>query len=350
MQKLFTSAISDTRIKRTEFERVRDMYRSSVNAAIIQLQKTFFEIYNNHTLLNILNNETLDFTYTNLKQYKKAQVKKDSLCLIHNVVNGNCIGSPHKELFLTNNCYLISVDYGVAETFKPINEIRAVRVVEHPFRNVTPFRPTQVDRDVEELSVVAIDIPLLLTQYWMFKKAQAQLPEEDSKSNKWFLMHYVISPMVRDTMEICFRNRLLNPHAIEGDFDNFITFFNSYENRLMNSAIDMVDEIKKAPRRFNEVIENIPALFSDTYKEAAPTELNDIGVYNYWLECYTFMRWIKPIMDIENLTIEHTTDNVHGRLKRVRRYIRMNKVDRLMPAVAEGHWLKDKKEMMERFK
>ena len=350
MQKLFTATTSTISIERAEFDRIRTMYGSSVNLAIRQLQQTFFEIYNNHTVLNILNNESFDASSKSLQVYKRAQLKKDRLCLIHGIVNHNNVGLGRDDLFLTANCFLISTDYSTTALFKDYKEIRALRVLEHPFNNIKPFRPTQIDGEVKELSVVSIDIPLLVTQYWMFQKEQHKLESADKKSVKWFLMHYVISPMIRDTLEISFRNRLLKPDSIHGDFDNFLTFFNSYESRLMQSAQSVISDLKTTPRRFSEIADAIPALFNDSYRDAVPLELDQMGNYSYWLECLTLMNWVKPILDIEGLTINHTTDNLHGRLKRVRRYMRMYSVDRFVPDGNIKAWKSNKTELFDRFK
>lgn len=174
--------------------------------------------------------------------------------------------------------------HGSSEIIIYISEKISVNEVENNWENLQPCKflmhpKSDLGLDVPKgeqnsletgYSVITIDIPLLMSQYRMWRQRERKLNKDDQKTVMQFVSMFVLPNMLESQLKIALFNRLSNflfnrPNGISGIKKPF--FLINVDKRLDKNLKMMVSNYKNYNYNYDHVLEGIRIFGDETLRD-----------------------------------------------------------------------------------
>lgn len=335
MYRIFRKTTNKGRSKSPKFDQYRKYYNKNLEHAIDYYKHHPLYINNNHPLLKIILGNAHDINDLPNTTHDAVRNNLTGIAVGQGMNSSSNPGDTIEDVFYTKNCIMTTIELSNGFNLPNWRDIRAVRVLAHPFTNLEPWLATNIAGDDSDYSVVGIDIPLLLVQYSGWLKEQEVLPVLERQTPGQFVMAYVITGMIPEQMDISLRNRLLN--GKEGIFPRNPFHFVTYENELDVGMELIIDRYIRSKTDLTTISQNIPMLYADTLKDAVPPYLNGLNMYSYWVMLLVITDWTLAIMlPVQN--VEKSTDKLPRKMQDVKRYMRGTRSDKFIDKKFRHRW------------
>ena len=313
----------------TDFKLTKRKLRSAYDTAraTYRLQSHFLD--NNHFSLRVL--EHLNFAREDnplspMFQYKLTESKLPNLEAAFGLFSWRNIGEVNSDFF-GMNCYSSSVSFGDISKTTDWKTLRPIRVLEHPFTDISPVLPTDIDSCTgEHYTVVGIDLPMLSFMYNSYLDYNAGLPQEEKINRSNFVCRYVIPGMLDEYLDIAIRNMYLAKvggetleHGMEFQYRRLIL----PEREIHDGIDEIILDISLAGRRLTDVMDRVPLVYSDNLTTAIPTVNRLSTKSGYFIGLMTYINWLYVIMKIPD-KLDNEPENLSSLFKRNGRKMRSN--------------------------
>jgi len=150
--------------------------------------------------------------------------------------------------------------------------LQPVRVLRHPFSDMSLQRCTNEYRTTESrgIVVIAINLPMLALQYKMWA-AEQSLRQGARDTTAHFVSMFVITNMLYSHTDVCLFNRICN-HYFKDDSGEFIrahAVYNVDYTGMVDTTIgQLLRVLTRRSLTWPELMENVESLCSDTLREA----------------------------------------------------------------------------------
>lgn len=198
-----------------EFRRIRDGLRANVNRVIEYHRANPMAVANGHLLAKLLQSLnvpiTLDPSIYNDKVRDVALNVAKSLKMTTALMDGNAFSpgvfyGPN----VTEVIWAHMDDYDTSLLIGRWRELEPVQVLCHPKTDLTIEVPDGKDySDEAGMAVIAVNVPMLASQYRMWWAEQRALNSESPRSIMQFLMEVPLPRMLPSHLDIAVTNRLL---------------------------------------------------------------------------------------------------------------------------------------------
>lgn len=217
------------------------------------------------------------------------------------------IGGIHVNTFYTKHCVITSNYDNVIDDTLGWEEIMAVTCLTHPLTDIDVLLPKTGGELPEGLSVINIDIPKLAIQYHLWKA------DNNDSNVSTFLTSYVLNNMMKQSITIGLRNRLIGNGTVE-DKDPIAKSYNEIITNLNNKSILLTKVMCIVPFPWGNYYDNVPKI--DTFTTP----------FNYWVSIVVYTEWLYPIFKLLPKTnVVKSSNNL------ITRYVKTNNVDRFIP-------------------
>lgn len=198
------------------FNYIARIYNREIQTIVNYYNSRAFYLNNTNLLVRILNSFSVPIEasidrYVEMATTRGPYIAKffdlTSEINFGKVHNGIFYGDKVKEILIYNESYFSPYSIG-----KDWQSLRPVTVLDHPISDLKLLLPNgKVNSTAEGLAVIAIDIPLLLTQYRYFLMDQEYNTESVLGANH-FVYKYVLPNMLYSHIDLVILNRLMNLH------------------------------------------------------------------------------------------------------------------------------------------
>ena len=255
-------------------------------------------------------------------------------------------GNIHFAAFYTNACALIATKFDeyINIDSRYWQDIRAVRVLTHPYSDTTLMIPTIGSHvGIGGISAVGIDIPLLAYQYQQWVTYNQLKSIEFKENSSQFLTKYVLANMLPEQLDIAIRNQLGNIRMnlpIVGDTVEHRTppiRVVDFSKDFYKPIHTVLHDINLSPKPYLNDLIQIPMIFEDNYLAAIPKSITGLSIYNYWTTLLVYVEWAYPMLSIIDCDQKGLT-NLSFMLKQVDIFMRGGKTLRFMPNYVKALW------------
>lgn len=198
------------------FNYIARIYNREIQTIINYYKDRAFYLHNTHLLVRILNSFTVPIEASIDRYVEMATTRGPYIAKHFQMTNEINFGKIHDGIFYGEKVKEIILS--VENYFSPFTigknwqSLRPVTVLDHPISDLHLLLPNgKVNSTAEGLAVIAVDIPLLLTQYRYFLIEQQNNTESVLGANH-FVYKYVLPNMLHSHIDIVVLNRMMNLH------------------------------------------------------------------------------------------------------------------------------------------
>jgi hypothetical protein len=249
------------------------------------------------------------------------------ICNPLHITNITGFGALHRNVIYSETNAIIATTFPDQFITTPWEEVRAIRVLDHPYTTLEIFIPP-VDRASvipNTTTVIGIDLPLFAYKLkgWLIQNNKKTEGARENLSE--FISKYVLPLMVVEYYDIAIRNRL--PYLSRGEpvpkerYER--GFIQGYETTIDLSVVRILSAIKGSNKPYLKGLAEIPMIYSSDYLSALPMSIASLDSYSYWVTFYTFVNWAYPITYLFDKDFGNST-NILTILHRVDRLIKNN--------------------------
>ncbi len=239
-------------------DRVQNYYR---NASLT--------VPSNHFLVRLLQSIPISKSMDLDTYYKSIS----NIALNHSM-SMQMTSSYYRGRFFTGVCYgknalecLLTIDdnFDYQKANDNWQDIVAVKPIMHDKSDLKLFIPDGITYSSEESnSILLINLPMLAVQYRAFYLEHMNSSKRNTqKTTMNFVAQYVLPNMLRDHLELCFMNRLMDRYygkSVAVSYYRRHSFGLIDLEAQIDRVIDKVlDYINKAPSRFDLILKTIPS-------------------------------------------------------------------------------------------
>ena len=289
-----------------KFALVERTYRQSIDKVCDYYRKRNFVTQSNHPLAQALTLGCPPIHYE-LDRFIELAFFRGPLVSRHLKFSSSLIYG--KMFFGTffgdgNIEYIISDDhrFDVAAAVANWEEIRALRVIEHPFTDLSLNNNNGLKSvSGKGVCILTVNLPLLFLQFRCYVQQIESTNVERSILTNRFIQQYVIPNMLYSYTDLSIINRLFRKHYNE-PLDTVLRrpVFNFIRNEpLLDDVLDEIyHKLKDNGLTYPTALSNIPSIRADSAKQALM--LPDIAETRqvWWLIMRSRLRIIKGLIDI----------------------------------------------------
>ena len=256
--------------------------------------------------------------------YSAIDDELDKICNPLGITNEYGFGKPHENFLYTETSFVIATTFDDQFTTTAWKDIRALRVLDHPFVSMELFIPEFTKESVikDATTVIGIDIPLFGFQLKAWAIENSTLEEDQRENLSGFITKYVLPNMVNEYIDITVRNRLyyIVNNLLTPQERHERSFVIGYEEVIEKPLKVIISNIKNSNRPYLKGLAEIPMVFSKDYLSALPMEITSLNSYSYWIVFHTFIQWAYPLTFLVDKNYENST-NIITILHRIDRFI-----------------------------
>ena len=292
-------------VKPPKFALVNRTYNNGIEKVREYYQTRSFVVKSQHILAQALTLGIPPLSYDIWRfldlSYSRAEAVSRRLKMTSSLIYGkmfnNQFFSEDCQEFIISETHLFDVDLAV----KNWKEIRPVRVIEHPFTdmslNLLNGNKTVNNRGV---CIVSVNIPLLYLQYRCYIESKEGNIDGVSGFHA-YISRYALPNMLYSYADISIFNKLIRrQHAEQDDIvvkkPHFI--FPTNESLLNTVLLEVLDKIKNSKLTYATMLANIPSIRFENAKDSLL--LPDLAETRqvYWLLMRSRLRMMKGLIDI----------------------------------------------------
>lgn len=155
-------------------------------------------------------------------------------------------------------------------------DLAPIKVLDHPYSDLALCIPNgnyQNPNGISGVAFITINIPLLILQYRLWQKYEAERNGFDKDNPAIFLVRYPLFNIINSHMDVIIRNRFMKFYQKQ-EPDKF---YKAYQGGVVvNDTSNMVDRalrhcadiVRKTPMRFVELHQQIPQLSVDNLQNS----------------------------------------------------------------------------------
>lgn len=226
-------------------------------------------VKSNHLLVKLIQSITVPKSQALNQYYENVDALASNLSMALKFTSSINKGSIFNNVFYGQNSNEIIVSFSAPFDLEFANrnwrEVSAVRVLRHDRSSLALTPLTGLDYySKKEITIIAINIPLLAIQYRAFRNFENTINENDSqRSAMQFVAGYVLPNMQASHLDHCIFNRIYNllfniqndPFVIKTPF-----FQTDYSNKVDHVLNDLLDRFKTTKIRFDGILRTIPMI------------------------------------------------------------------------------------------
>ena len=326
MYRLFTPVHPTVKvIDNPDMLRIRANITSHYEHQQLYYNRFIIGVSANHILVRLAY-ALIPYINQDMDTYRLVTERVHSLCAHLGITSTNTRGTVHPHAFYSEQCFLIHASYDDQNPYlQPRLDwetIRPVRPITHRLTSLEVLLPpTHTAKFSPGFAAVAIDIPLFAYQLKQWDIRNESLPLIQQEGIGAFISGYVLPGMVKDHMDIAWRNRIvaLKNHTMIPPVKER-SFCVSYSLALVRPLFRILKRIAATRQRYVNAMVEIPAIFTESYLQAVPVEIATMSLYSYHVVFCVFMDWFLPISEIIE-SDQRTITDIRKILVRVDRYV-----------------------------
>lgn len=330
------------------FNQARNKYKESIKKAIEYYQTYPMYLSNQHILTRLIQGFNFDANGTDFEIYKEVDSKRLRIASAYGFTSESNPGHLHTRGFYTKNCIIRIVHWTDPMNIPNWRDIRAVRVLTHPYSSLKPILP-HLFRTLDEslYSVIGIDLGLLAVQYKGWLMEEKKKPETERKSVDNFITQVVMIGMFPEQFDIALRNRIEliakevnieEPEDLEeSDIEIKTPFYVvNYDKEFDDSLKELIKFYNNGSKRLTHVARGMPMFSEETLFDSIPKNLDGLGLFHYWTTLLVYCDWYYTIAITFDINAEQ--ELIRTNLLKVDRYIKGSNADKYIPERIYKRW------------
>lgn len=304
------------------FNYIARIYNREIQTIVNYYNSRAFYLNNTNILVRILNSFTVPIE-SSIDRYVEMATTRGPYIAKHfgitseinfgKIHEGTFYGDKVKEIYLYNENYFSPFTIG-----KDWQSLRPVTVLDHPISDLKLLLPNgKVNSTAEGTATIAIDIPMLLTQYRYFLLEQ-QYNSESVLGANHFVYKYVLPNMLYSHIDIVLMNRLMNLYYGAPMSTNLYKYpfpIVDYSSAVDKDLKRVLNRLKNSRTPYFGYLQNIVSIGNPSMVESL--KMPDLAKTRqvWWAMFLTRLKVMKFLIDVGGSNGVHTNGYFIGKLK-----------------------------------
>jgi len=258
-------------------EYVRRVYQREVDKVIHYHQSRFFYLKNDHILVRLIVTAFRDAAHTLPAYVESIRDRTDALAKSFQftspvsrgkIWDGDFYGPGSQEIILA-----VDDEFDIGEVQLKWRELASVTVLTHPVSNLQLLLPDGSSQgNIDGLSVICVNIPLLLLQFRLWVDEQEKLGESTNQvAVSGFVRKYVLPNMMKTHTDLAALNLALCsyyeiPRTRPARYNPFMVV--DYEDKAIAIYKETMDHFENGMKLYLPFMKSLFSIFAEDAQEA----------------------------------------------------------------------------------